>query len=202
MTHTDWKKDLKPLYNPSQGKFTFVDVPPLNYLMLDGHGDPNTAPEYVEAVQALYSLAYTIKFSLKTQGVEFPVGPLEGLWWVSDMARFTMADKSEWDWTMMILQPDAVTPDVVEAARTEALKKKGLPTLARVRLETYHEGLSVQTLYLGTYADEGPTIAAMHQFAIEQGYALRGKHHEIYLGDPRRAAPEKLKTIIRQPVSS
>ena len=200
MTHTDWKKDLKHLYNPPKGKFTFVDVPPLNFLMLDGHGDPNTAQDYVDAVQALYSLAYTIKFALKAKGVEFPVAPLEGLWWVSDMARFTMADKSEWDWTMMILQPDAVTADVVEAARAEALRKKGLPALERVRLETYHEGLSVQTMYLGPYADEGPTIAAMHRFAEEQGYALHGKHHEIYLGDPRRSVPEKLKTIIRQPV--
>ena len=200
MLHTDWKKDLKHLYNPPKGKFTVVDVPPLTFLMLDGHGDPNTAPEYVEAVQALYGMAYTIKFALKAQGVDFPVGPLEGLWWVSDMTRFTMADKSEWDWTMMILQPDAVTEAVVEAARAEATRKKGSPALERVRFEAFHEGPSVQTLYLGAYADEGPTIAAMHRFAEEQGYALRGKHHEIYLGDPRRSAPDKLKTIIRQPV--
>ncbi len=199
MPHTDWKKDLKPLYSPPKGKFTFVDVPPLNFLMLDGHGDPNVAPEYTQAVEALYSLAYTIKFARKAQGVEFPAGPLEGLWWVADPTQFTMADKSTWDWTAMILQPDAVTPEVVEAARAEAIRKKGLPALEQVRFETYHEGPSVQTLYLGAYADEGPTIAALHRYAEEQGYALHGKHHEIYLGDPRRSAPEKLKTIIRQP---
>ncbi len=200
MTHTDWKKDLKALYFPPQGKFTVVDVPPLSFLMVDGHGDPNTAPEYVEALQALYSVAYTLKFSLKKQGVEFPVAPLEGLWWAPDTADFVAGNKDAWDWTMMILQPDAVTAAVVEQAWAEASRKKGLPALERVRLETYHEGLSVQTLYLGAYADEGPTIASMHRFAEEQGYALRGKHHEIYMGDPRRAAPEKLKTVIRQPV--
>ena len=200
MATLDWKKDLKALYFSPQGKFTFVDVPPLNFLMLDGHGDPNTAPEYVDAVQALYTMAYTIKFALKPKGVEFSVAPLEGLWWVPDMALFSDQDKGAWDWTMMIFQPDAVTPEVVEAARAEALKKKGLPALERVRLETYHEGLSVQTTYVGPWSDEGPTIAAMHRFAEEQGYALHGKHHEIYMGDPRRSAPEKLKTVIRQPV--
>jgi hypothetical protein len=200
MSHTDWKKDLKHLYFPPQGKFTFADVPPLNFLMVDGHGDPNTAPEYADAVQALYGLAYTIKFALKAQGVEFSVAPLEGLWWMPDMAQFSDKDKGAWDWTMMILQPDAVTEAVVEAARAEAQKKKGLPALVKARLESYHEGLAVQTLYLGAYADEGPTIAAMHRFAVEQGYALSGKHHEIYMGDPRRSAPEKLKTVIRQPI--
>lgn len=200
MSHTDWKKDLKHLYFPPQGKFTFADVPPLNFLMVDGHGDPNTAPEYADAVQALYGLAYTIKFALKAQGVEFSVAPLEGLWWMPDMAQFSDKDKAAWDWTMMILQPDAVTEAVVEAARAEAQKKKGLPALVKARLESYHEGLAVQTLYLGAYADEGPTIAAMHRFAVEQGYALSGKHHEIYMGDPRRSAPEKLKTVIRQPI--
>jgi hypothetical protein len=200
MAIIDWKKDLKQLYFPPQGKFTLVDVPALNFLMVDGHGDPNTATEYTDAIQALYSMAYTVKFALKPQGVEFSVAPLEGLWWTPDMAQFSDQDKSAWDWTMMILQPDAVTSDVVDAARAEALKKKGLPALERVRLEMYHEGPSVQTLYLGPYADEGPTIAAMHRYAEEQGYALRGKHHEIYMGDPRRSAPEKLKTVIRQPV--
>jgi hypothetical protein len=200
MATIDWKKDLKALYFPPRGRFTFIDVSPLNFLMVDGHGDPNTATEYTDAIQALYTLAYTIKFALKSQGVEFSVAPLEGLWWVPDMAQFSDKEKGAWDWTMMIFQPDAVTAEVVEAARAEALKKKGLPALEKVRLATYHEGLSVQTLYLGAYADEGPTIVAMHRFAEEQGYALHGKHHEIYMGDPRRSAPEKLKTVIRQPV--
>ena len=200
MATLDWKNDLKSLYFPPKDKFTFVDVPLLNFLMLDGHGDPNTAQEYADAIQALYSMAYTIKFALKAKGVEFSVAPLEGLWWVPDMAQFSDQDKGAWDWTMMIFQPDAVTAEIVETARAEALKKKGLPALEKVRLATYHEGLSVQTLYLGAYADEGPTIAAMHRFAEEQGYTLHGKHHEIYMGDPRRSAPEKLKTVIRQPV--
>jgi hypothetical protein len=132
---------------------------------------------------------------------DYVVPPLEGLWWVEDMDQFSMDDKDSWSWTMMIMQPPWVTPDLVDEARAEASRKKDSPALSRLRLAPYHEGLSVQILYLGPYDEEGPTIARMHAFADEQGYDLRGKHHEIYLSDPRRTAPERLKTVIRQPIA-
>lgn len=196
----DLKKEFGFLYKTSAKEFTFVDVPPMNFLMIDGHGNPNTAPAYGAAVEALYTLAYTLKFSLKPLGYDFSVAPLEGLWWMPDMNEFTVKNKDNWDWSMMIAQPEFVTSEMVEAARLTAIKRKGLPTLSKVRLECYHEGRSVQILYFGAYADEGPTILRMHAFIKESGHALTGKHHEIYLGDPRRNPPEKLKTIIRQPV--
>jgi hypothetical protein len=195
----DWKKDLKHLYMPKSKEFVFVDVPPMKFLMVDCHGDPNTSPEFQDVMSALYTMAYSLKFALKAEGSDFAVAPPEGLWWMQG-AEFDPQAKSEWDWTLMIMVPDVVTTELFERMRAEAQRKKGLPMLAKVRLETYNEGLSVQILYFGPYSDEGPTITAMHQFIAEQGYVLNGKHHEIYLGDPRRSAPEKLKTVIRQPV--
>jgi len=200
MEKIDFKKTMKHLYNPPSGRFTIVDVPPLNFLMIDGHGDPNKAPEFQENTEALYTLAYTIKFVLKPAGVEFVVPPSEGLWWMENMQEFSLAVKDRWDWTMMMMQPDAVTPEILISARQQALRKKALPALEKVRLESYQEGLSVQIMYYGAYADEGPTIARMHAYIRDEGYLPNGKHHEIYLGDPRRTPPEKLKTVIRQPV--
>lgn len=202
MQTIDLKKELKLLYAALPGKCMLIEVPPLNFLMIDGTGNPNTAPEYAEAVQALYTLAYTIKFSLKKAGIaDYPVMASEGLWWMEDMTRFSVERKDDWLWTMMIMQPDVVTPQVVEAARAEAKKKKPSPALDRVRLERYAEGLSAQIMHIGPYSAEAPTIQHLHGFIAESGYQRRGKHHEVYLGDPRRTAPEKLKTIIRQPVS-
>ena len=200
MTKLDYKKDLKHLYFPPQGKFTVVDVPSMNFLMIDGHGDPNHSLQYQQVVEALYSLSYSLKFALKPQGVEYSVAPLEGLWWMEDMREFSMQAKDRWDWMMMIMQPQPVTAELVARMTAEVQRKKNLPALEGLRFEAYEEGLAMQIMYLGAYADEGPTIARMHAFIAEQGYALRGKHHEIYLGDPRRAAPEKLKTVIRQPI--
>jgi hypothetical protein len=202
MSKIDYKKELKHLYQPSAKKFQVVDVPPMNFLMIDGHGDPNTAQEYQDAVEALYGVAYKLKFiSKKESGKDYVVPPLEGLWWAGDMETFTaQRDKSAWDWTMMIMQPEWITPAIVEEAVAQMEKAKGLPALSRLRLETYLEGLAVQIMHIGSYNDEGPTIASMHTFAAENGYALAGKHHEIYLSDPRRVAPEKLKTVLRQPV--
>ena len=200
MTKPDYKKDLKHLYFPPQGKFTVVDVPSMNFLMIDGHGDPNHSLQYQQVVEALYSLSYSLKFALKPQGVEYSVAPLEGLWWMEDMREFSMQTKDRWDWRMMIMQPQPVTAELVARMTAEVQRKKDLPALEGLRFEAYEEGLAMQVMYLGAYADEGPTIARMHAFIAEQGYALRGKHHEIYLGDPRRAAPEKLKTVIRQPI--
>lgn len=200
MTTFDYKKAYKPLYFPPQGRFVIVDVPPLDYLMLDGYGDPNNNPAYQAAVEALYGLAYTLKFMLKPQGLEYVVPPLEGLWWMEDMSAFNQQNKADWEWTMMILQPVAVTQDQFEQARELALRKKGTPVLEYAHLECYAEGMSAQTTYLGAYDEEGPTIAALHDFIHAQGCERVGKHHEIYLGDPRRTAPERLKTVIRQPM--
>ena len=196
----DYKKDLKHLYLPTAKHFTVVDVPAMNFLMVDGHGDPNTSADFQEACNALYGMAYTLKFVLKPHGIAFTVPPLEGLWWTPDMADFSVTDKSAWDWTVMIMQPEPVTGEWVEKARAELARKKKPPALPHLRFEPYHEGLSAQIMYFGSYANEGSTIARLHQFIRDNGYALNGKHHEIYLGDPRRTAPEKLKTVIRQPI--
>ena len=198
MEKVDLMKELKHLYRPSKKEVTAVDVPPLKYLMIDGQGAPG-GEEYGIALGALYSVAYTLKFSSKAQGTDFKVMPLEGLWWADDMAAFAEANKEAWKWTAMILVPDFVTEEMVEEAKAQAMEKKALPAISRVRLETYHEGPSAHILYIGPYADEDETIQRIHQFIEQQGNRLRGKHHEIYLSDPNRTAPEKLKTVIRQP---
>jgi hypothetical protein len=195
----DWKKDRKALYFPPADP-TLVEVPPMNYLMLDGHGDPNQSAHYQAVVTALFTLAYTLKFTIKkAEGLDYAVFPAEGLWWVADMRMFSVAAKENWDWTMMIAQPQFVTAEWVEQARREALKKKGLPLLDLVRFETYAEGACAQLMHTGPYAAEGPNIARLHAFIEAQGAVLAGKHHEIYLNDVRRTAPEKLKTVLRQP---
>ncbi len=200
MAKRDFKKELKHLYGPSKKEFSVVDPPPMNLLMIDGYGDPNGNPAFQEGMEALYGMAYTIKFALKPRGIEYVVPPSEGLWWMEDMSEFSVETKDHWQWTLMIMQPDEVTQEIVAAAQGELANKKDLPSLSKLRYERYHEGLSVQIMYLGAYADEGPTIARMHEFIRENCYDFNGKHHEIYLGDPRRTAPEKLKTVIRQPV--
>ncbi len=196
------KHDLKHLYNPSAKAFTVINVPPMNFLMVDGAGDPNTAPAYRDAIAALYAVAYTLKFDVKkSQGIDYPVMASEGLWWSDNMDSFSLGRRDEWQWTMMIMQPDIITEAMVAAAVKKVQDKKDLPAAAGLRLERFHEGLSAQIMHIGAYAAEGPTIARMHQeFIPANGYELRGKHHEIYLSDPGRTAPEKLKTIIRQPV--
>ena len=204
MSKIDFKRELKEFYRPSGRKFSIVDVPPMQFLMVNGRGDPNTAQEYKEAVEALYAAAYTLKFMSKLElGRDYVVPPLEGLWWADDMDNFTVrTDKSRWIWTMMIMQPEWMTEGMLETAVARATKKKGqLPAFTKLRIQTYHEGTAAQILYTGPYADEGPTITRLHAFIAENGYQLSGKHHEIYLGDPRRTAPEKLKTVIRQPFS-
>ena len=203
MIKIDFKKELKELYNPSKKDFVLVDVPEMQFLMVDGHGDPNTAQEYQQALETLYAVAYKLKFaSKKTLEKDYVVPPLEGLWWAEDMDTFTVGlDKNQWDWTMMLMTPDWITPEMYEQARAAAAKAKELPALPKLRLEKYHEGLSAQILHLGSYDDEGPTLARLHtEWIPANGYTENGKHHEIYLSDPRRVAPEKLKTILRQPV--
>jgi hypothetical protein len=205
MPKIDLKKQFKHLYQPSAKEFSVVDVPPLNFLMIDGTGDPNTSQDFKDAMEALYGLSYTLKFGLKLgkfgkKKYDYPVMSLEGLWWVDDMRQFSVDAKGEWHWTVMIMQPDFITADLVEAARHELATKKNPAALSRIRFEIYHEGLSAQIMYIGRFADEGPTIQRLHEFIESDGHHLRGKHHEIYLSDPRRTAPEKLKTVIRQPM--
>jgi hypothetical protein len=201
-TTLDLKRERRELYTAARTP-AVVDVPELPYLMIDGHGDPNTAPAYPAAVSALYAVAYTIRFALKRgpAALDAPVMPLEGLWWTADMATFSTEDKSDWDWTMLIAVPPQADDGFVADARAAAAGKKPLAEIDRVRLDRYHEGPAAQVLHVGPYRAEGPTIAALHAFIAEQGYELSGKHHEIYLGDPNRTAPEKLRTIIRQPMT-
>jgi hypothetical protein len=202
MSKVDFKRTHKELYAPPKA-FVLVEVPEMEFLMVDGHGDPNVAQEYEDAVEALYALAYKTKFISKQQlEQDYVVPPLEGLWWAEDMASFSAArDKSQWDWTMMIMTPAWITAEILADARQQVRKSKDPVALDQVRLESYHEGLSVQIMHVGSYDDEGPTLLKLHEeFLPENGLVENGKHHEIYLGDPRRVAPEKLKTILRQPV--
>ena len=201
MEKIDFRKELKHLYRSTLKKFDIVDVPAMNFLMIDGKGDPNTAKEYTDAIEALYSASYTLKFMVKkSDNVDYGVLPLEGLWWVDDMTHFVTGNKDEWKWTAMIMQPEFITKERVDKAIEDVKTKKDLTALPKLKFSSFNEGLSAQTMYVGPYADEGSTIMEIHKFIKEKGYELRGKHHEIYLSDPRRSKPEKLKTIIRQPI--
>ncbi|MHB8246630.1 MAG: GyrI-like domain-containing protein [Acidimicrobiales bacterium] len=199
----DIKKHHKHLYAPKPGDFEIVEVPPLQFLMVDGHGDPNTSTDYREAIEALYVASYAVRAVTKTRlGKVHTVGPLEGLWSADDPEAFRTRDKSAWDWTMMIAQPDWVTADLVGEALAAARKKR-LPALDLIRFERYMEGRSVQILHVGPYDDEGPTLERLHRdFLPANGFAPTGRHHEIYLSDVRKTEPSRLKTILRQPVST
>ena len=163
---------------------------------------PNTAQEYKDAVEALYAVSYALKFMVKKgeSGIDYGVMPLEGLWWADDMSQFSVDNKDIWKWTSMIMQPEYVTKGIINRSIEQARKKKQLPALPKLRFEGFHEGLAIQIMHLGPYSAEGPTIERLHNFIKENGYELTGKHHEIYLTDPRRSAPDKMKTVIRQPV--
>jgi hypothetical protein len=200
MDKYDVKKALKNLYS-APPTFTIVDVPPLKYLAVDGAGNPNTAASYSEAVEALYSVSYTLKFASKGEGRDFVVGPLEGLWRAEDPEVFVTGDKDSWEWTMLISQPEWITEEDVVAAKEKVAAKKTLAALPLMRFVTITEGTAVQIMHVGSYDDEAPTLAALHhEYMPEHELVFAGDHHEIYLSDPRRTAPEKLKTILRQPV--
>ncbi len=202
MVKVDLKKELDS-YRARRGEFRVLDVPPAQYLMVDGHGDPNTAQEYADALAALYPVAYKLKFASKGElDRDYVVMPLEALWWASDMDAFTAArDKSAWDWTAMILVPDWITTDIYDAVIAEVARKDPPASLDKMRLAPLREGRCVQTLHIGSYDDETPVLAAMHhEFIPDAGLAVFGRHHEIYLSDPRRVQPSKLRTILRQPV--
>ncbi len=198
----EFKKAYPELYAPGAGDFVLVEVPALQYLAIDGHGDPNTSREYQEALECLYPTAYTVKFaSKKDLGRDFTVGPLEGLWRAADMDAFIRGDKNSWEWTMLVAQPPWITRDLVDAALGAVAKKKDPPGLDRVRLMTLEEGTSAQILYIGAYDAEGPVLERLHhQWMPAHALTFNGDHHEIYLSDPRRTAVHKLRTVLRQPV--
>lgn len=201
MDKIDLKKTYRQLYLPSAKEVVEVEVPEFSFLMIDGEGDPNTSTDYANAVEALFAVAYAAKFLIKKkQGIDYGVMPLEGLWWADDMAAFAGNQRDQWRWIMMIMQPDFVTPDRIDEALASVKKNKGLSALSHLRLERFAEGRCAQILHIGPFSEEGQTIERVHRF-IEQGnHTPRGKHHEIYLSDIRRTAPEKWKTVIRQPL--
>ena len=202
MPKIDFKKELKHLYRPTAKQFEVVDIPEMNFLMVDGNGNPNTAQTYKEAIEALYAVAYKLKFlSKKSLGNDYVVPPLEGLWWAKDMEAFVIGKKDDWDWTMMIMQPEWITQEIFEEGSALVKKAKNPPALSKMRLQSYDEGLSIQIMHFGSYDNEAPTLEKLHnEFIPKNNYALSGKHHEIYLSDPRKVKPEKLKTVLRQPV--
>ena len=204
MEKIDFRRQLKHLYMPSAQAFSLVDVPPMRYLMVDGSGNPNTAHSHREAIEALYAVAYALKFASKNEmDKDYVVPPLEGLWWADDMAAYTRGNKDAWHWTMMIMQPDWITPASIAAAIRKVGLKKSLPALPLLRDAVLDEGRSVQIMHIGPYDDEAPTLARLHdEYLPQNGLVPNGKHHEIYIGDRRKAAPDKLKTVLRQPVAA
>ncbi|MFW5415676.1 GyrI-like domain-containing protein [Nocardiopsis sp. CNT-189] len=200
---TDFKKTLDA-YQARRGRFRLLDVPDMRYLMVDGHGDPNTSPAFAGAIEALYPVAYKLKFAGKRElGRDYVVPPLEGLWWAEEMDSFTSArDKARWEWTLMIMVPDWIGPDMFAAAVEQAGARNRPERLGDVRLEELSEGRCAQTLHVGSFDEEADVLARMHrEFIPGCGLRMAGRHHEIYLSDFRRTAPEKRRTVLRQPVA-
>ena len=203
MKKIDFKKELKNLYRPSVKSVERVTVPAMNFLMIDGQGDPNTSQEFQDAIEALYPVAYALKFTVKKGGmaIDYGVMPLEGLWWTDDMSTFSVDCKESWKWTLMIMQPEFISSTMVEDAIEQVRAKKNPVSLSQLRFESFEEGNVAQIMHIGPFSDEGPTIEKVHAFIEENGKERRGKHHEIYLSDIRKADPAKWKTVIRQPYS-
>ncbi len=206
MDKLDLRKQYKHLYAPSAKQVELVDVPRLQFAMIDGHIEPDQtpglSPAFQEALEALYGISYTLKFMSKQRAVDpidYTVMGLEALWWVEE-GEFDIRRPDAWSWTAMILQPDHITPEMFAEGLQRLRRKRGTPAVERLRLESWQEGLAVQIMHIGPYATEPATVDRLHAYVLEHGYRLRGKHHEIYLGDPRNVAPEKLKTVLRQPV--
>lgn len=202
MKKIDYKKELKHLYKPSAKKIELVEIPEMDFLMINGKGNPNTSIEYKNAVETLYAVSYAVKFLIKKGELQTDYGvmPLEGLWWVDDIREFDINNKDNWKWTAMIMQPEIVTKEHIKITIEQVKKKKNLEALSRIEFTSFQEGKSAQTLHIGPFKDEGRTIEKIHSFIAENKSSLRGKHHEIYLSDIRKAKPENWKTIIRQPV--
>ncbi len=202
MEKRDYRKELTELYKPKTGVIVEVDVPEMNFLMADGEGDPNNSKSFSEVTEALYAVSYALKFMVKKGDLQIDYGvmPLEGLWWSDDMATFSVDDKSDWKWTVMIMQPELIDPEMAAAAIDQVRTKKNPVALSLLRFESFKEGPAAQTMHIGPFSEEGPVIAEIHAHIEERGKKRRGRHHEIYLSDIRRAAPEKWKTVIRQPM--
>ncbi len=203
MAKTDIKKELSALYNPASKQVTFIDVPEMNFIMIDGEGAPESG-QFQQSIEALYSIAYTIKFARKKKdGTDYGVMPLEGLWWAKDMSVFDpeTGDRNRWQWTLMIMQPDFITADEFQNARETSLLKKNNPYTDKVRLDEFKEGKSAQIMHIGPFSQEGPNVRRIHDKISEIGGIISGRHHEIYLSDFRKVNPEKMKTILRQPYS-
>lgn len=206
MKKLDLRKLYKHLYQPSAKKVEVVDVPPFQFAMIDGQIEPGHAPgdspAFQQALEALYGISYTLKFASKLRAenpVDYTVMALEGLWWEKS-DEFDITRPEGWRWTAMMMQPDHISEAMFQEGLEQLRKKKPNPALDRLRFGIFHEGVSVQIMHIGPYSEEPATVAKMDAFAKENGYAFRGRHHEIYIGDPRRAAPEKLKTVLRHPV--
>jgi hypothetical protein len=215
MEKLDLRKQYKHLYQPSAKKVEVVDVPAFKFALIDGEIEPGqapgTSPSFAEALQALYGISYTLKFMSKLrkeEPLDYSVMALEGLWWIRsadgehppEFLEADLAHPENWCWTAMVMQPDHISEAMYQEGLAQLRKKKPSPALDKMRFETFQEGLCIQILHIGPYADEPATIQKMDAFAQEKGYRLCGKHHEIYLGDPRRADPAKLKTVLRHPV--
>lgn len=204
MSKIDYKKEFKAFYLPSKKQVVAVDVPAMNYLMIDGSGEPNPEinPDYKLAVEALFSVSYAIKFMLKRSenGIDYGVMPLEGLWWSDDMNDFITRNMSGWKWTLMIMQPSVVTEEILHKVIGQIKLKKNITAIDKLRFSLFTEGKAAQILHIGPFSEEGPTVEKVHAFITESGRKLSGKHHEIYLSDIRKAAPENWKTVIRQPM--
>lgn len=198
----DLKKELKSLYNPKKEMVVNIEIPKMNFLMLNGKGDPNTSKEFSDGIQTLFPLAYALKFKIKkTLGIDYGVMPLEGLWWSDNFSDFSSGKKDNWYWTIMIMQPDCVSENLYQETLKEVKDKKNPPSIDKVRFESFTEGKSAQIMHIGSFATEGENIKKIHEFIKSLGGKFDGmkqKHHEIYLNDFRKTAPEKLKTILRQ----
>ena len=197
----DLKKEYKKLYNPSSKAPEIIDVPNFKFLMIDGKGIENE--EYQSSIQALFNVSYKTKFIIKKdKNIDYTVMPLEGLWWADDMNDFINNKKDKWKWTLMIMQPDFVSNEIILKAIDEVKKKNEIKRLEYLRLEDYKEDLSCQIMHIGPYSEEHQNIIKIHKLIEENNGKFNGKtnkHHEIYLSDFRKTAPEKLKTILRQP---
>ncbi len=202
MAKIDFMKEFKELYGPSAKEVVVVDIPEFSFLMVDGKGDPNTSQEYKDVVEALFAVSYGLKFSVKRgkTAVDYGVLPLEGMWWADDPIAFNEGNKAKWKWKAMIRQPMFITEELFKEVVEEVRKKKNPSALPKMRFQIFREGLSAQIMHIGPYSAEKPTIEKIRKFMVENGFDFNGHHHEIYIGDPRRSAPEKLKTVIRQPI--
>lgn len=203
MEKIDFKKQLKELYKPSSKEVSIVNVPKMNYLMIDGKGNPGTSKVFQKAIEALFSVSYNLKFFVKkNKDIDYGVLPLEGLWWADNMEDFVTSNKENWQWKLLIMQPDFISEENVKDAISEVEKKKALNALPKLRFESYDEGRAAQIMHIGPFSEEGPTIQKIHKYIEDSGHKFNGDHHEIYLNDIRRVHAEKMKTILRQPITN